>query len=302
MTFKKVVIWGYTPPFRHTHHPIHKGFYRAFKHLGYETLWLDDSMDVSNINFDNCLFLTEGQVCKSIPINALSKYVLHNCSKEIFNSIQSKNKLILQFYHRDVLKYEAEKLNLYTYRDKYCLYQPWATNLLPHEIELDSAQRNIKGDCVWIGSYNENDASRFENHSQLKPFVELAKAFGDKFIHIDPWKNPVSDEENKRLVNTSSLAPAIVSNFQKEIDYLSCRTMKNISYGHMGISNSSFANQVFEGKLVYSDDPKNLFYLSLEHLNDPKGISKIQDLMKDVQANHTYINRVKNIINCLGES
>ena len=299
MSFKKVIIWGYRPPMNHTHHPIHHAFFRAFRHLGYETLWMDKTSDISNLTFENCLFLTEGQVHHGIPIHVSNKYVLHNCPPEPFSALPDSAKLILQFYHRDVLKYDVEKINLYTYRDKHCLYQPWATNLLPHEIDLESARVNMDGDCVWIGSYHENDTSRFENHTQLKPFIELAKEFGDKFVHIDPWKNPVSDEENQRLVNQACMAPAIVSRFQKDIDYLSCRTMKNISYGHMGISNSAFANEIFGADLVYHDDPTALFYLTLEHLNDPNGRSKIQKLMKDVQTNHTYINRVNAILESL---
>ena len=47
---KQVVIWGY-PLHSHTHSYIHNGFFRAFKHLGYKTLWLTDADDTRAIDF-----------------------------------------------------------------------------------------------------------------------------------------------------------------------------------------------------------------------------------------------------------
>ena len=67
MNFNKIIIWGHKLH-SHTHSYIHQAFNIAFTHLKYNVLWLDDNDDISNINFENVLFLTEHQVCKNIPI------------------------------------------------------------------------------------------------------------------------------------------------------------------------------------------------------------------------------------------
>jgi len=76
--FKRVVIWGHKPITKHTHSYIHGAFCKSFKHLGYDTHWLDVSDNIEGIDFSNTLFLTEGQVDSGIPLIKDSYYVLHN--------------------------------------------------------------------------------------------------------------------------------------------------------------------------------------------------------------------------------
>ena len=74
----KVFIYGHKL-YSHTHAWIHYGFYRTFKHLGYETYWVDDSDDLSRFDLSNSIFLTEGQVCRRMPLRRDCIYFLHNC-------------------------------------------------------------------------------------------------------------------------------------------------------------------------------------------------------------------------------
>ena len=76
MKFKKVVIWGY-PLNTHTHSYIHASFYKAFKNMGYETYWFNDS-NFENLDFKNCLFIAAGEQERNIPLVKDSYYVLHN--------------------------------------------------------------------------------------------------------------------------------------------------------------------------------------------------------------------------------
>ena len=297
MNFNKIIIWGYKPPMKHTHHSIHYAFNKAFKALGHNVLWLDDNDDVSNLNFDHCLFFTEGQVDKNIPINKSSKYILHNCNGEKYADISIQNKLIIQFFHKDVLNYNLQKINEYTYFGDHTLYQPWATDLLPHEIDLNQAKNEMSiKECVWVGSYHPTDRTEFENNTQLDPFFNECKKHGINLKHIDPWTRPVSFEENKKLINSAYLAPAIVGAFQKRTYYISCRIFKNISYGHLGITNSEFVNKIFNNDLIYDSDPAALFYKAIDKKNDVKCIKYIQDLMQEVKDKHTFINRANQIL------
>src|SRR5690242_2068942 len=77
LPIKQVVIWGHKLH-SHTHSYIHEGFYRGFLHLGYKTVWLDDTDDLSGIDFTQTLFITEGQVEKNLPVRNDCFYILHN--------------------------------------------------------------------------------------------------------------------------------------------------------------------------------------------------------------------------------
>lgn len=304
MSFNKVIIWGFKPNTHdngvsHTHSYIHQSYYKAFKHLGYDTYWFDDTDDVSGVNFDNCLFFTEGQTDSKMPVNDTSKYILHNCGREKYEGIKVENKILLQFFQKDVLGYTVEKINDYTYYGDDILYVPWATNLLPHEIDLNTA-RNEKNNkvCFWAGSYTHADTTAFENHTALDPFFDEARKLGLSVVHANPWVNPVSNEENRRLVNCSFVAPSINGKHQRDTYYLSCRLFKNISYGHLGITNSMYANKIFNDRLVYDPDTAALFHKSVEKKNQPGVLNEIKELMNEVKEKHTFVNRIHTLLNC----
>ncbi len=79
---KQVVIWGHKLH-SHTHSYVHEAFYKAFKHLGYTTHWLDNSDDISKIDFQHTLFITEHQVDARMPLRNDCFYV--NLNSENFS-------------------------------------------------------------------------------------------------------------------------------------------------------------------------------------------------------------------------
>jgi len=79
-----IVVWGHKLH-SHTHSYIHYAFDKAFRHLNYNTKWLDNNDDIKNINFTKTLFITEGQVDGKIPIRNDCYYVLHNCDMKKYN-------------------------------------------------------------------------------------------------------------------------------------------------------------------------------------------------------------------------
>ena len=116
---------------------------------------------------------------------------------------------------------------------------------------------------------------------------------------INPWASPISFEDNSRLVNESYISPTIQGPWQIENRYIPCRIFKNISYGHYGYTNSEAVNDIFEGSLIYDRDPVNLFNKIIEKKNDPNHINELKFLMNEVKEKHTYINRIKLIIECI---
>src|SRR5438067_1726131 len=74
----KVIIWGYKLH-SHTHSYIHYGYDKAFRHLGFETYWLDDSDKTDHIDFAGSLFFTMGaDANRNMPLRDDCYYILHN--------------------------------------------------------------------------------------------------------------------------------------------------------------------------------------------------------------------------------
>jgi len=296
MKYKKIIIWGH-PLHSHTHSYIHQAFFRAFKSLGYDTCWFDDSTDVSSFDFSDALFLTEGQACSKMPIIKGCSYILHNCyDEQMWSKINAEdvNYLKLQVYTDDVLNYEDAKLIepcIYYDKPGKILYMPWSTDLLPHEINPDIYQERVNK-SYWVGSMGDGI---FGNNPELSGFIRACNENGIEFKHA----NNLSIEDNRRVVAESYLSPAIVGSWQKRHGYIPCRIFKNISYNQFGITNSARVNELFEGKLVYSENEYDLFGLMQEKMKSPTYEQELVDLITFVKEKHTYLNRINTLLSCL---
>ena len=306
----KAIIWGHKL-YSHTSSFVHYGFFKAFKHLGYETLWLDNNDDISGIDFNNCIFLTEGQVERNIPLNKTCTYIGHNINADkykdyksiniqIYHNYINKNEKIIEETHPTFQTYKSlSKIDEFCFFDGETIYQPWATDLLPDEINIDDANNEINNrECVWVGTYGDR-TSKYQNSISLDMFFTQCIENNISIKAINPWNNVISVDKNKELVNKAFLAPAIQGPWQIDIGYSPCRIFKNISYGHVGITNNIHTNNMFEENLVYSNDINTLFELCLQFKTNHDSIKKIKNLMKIVKDKHTYINRLNNILKLL---
>lgn len=305
--FNKVVIWGFTLDTNHTQAYTQYGFYKAFKYMGYDTYWLKDEK-IDNIDFSNTLFIAQKFEQQNIPLVKDSYYVLHDVD-ERQKYIDSGCKLLLfQVYTNQFYQYKKKddiEFNNHTYLLKGepgILFTTWATDLLPNEINLNDA-KNItdKKECLWIGTYWDSD-SKFQNRTELDPYFNLCEENGITVKKYDPWGNSKTTfEENRTLINNAYLAPTIAGMWQVEVGYVPCRIYKNISYGHMGYTNSEQINNIFNNELIYDRNTTNLFYKSIEFKNNPNHIEKLKYLMNEVKENHTFVNRAKYILESLPE-
>jgi hypothetical protein len=291
--FKKVVIWGHKLH-THTHSYIHYAFFKAFENMGYETLWLDSSDDISGINFSESLFLTEGGVDSGIPLIKGSRYILHNCKTEKY--IQAECKFImLQVYTNDTLN-RGEEISPGTViqfaEDVNVLYMPWATNLLPHEIDPNDATNitDVKN-CVFVGS----------DQGHIGSFFNVCRSNGVGVDWRNPWVTPTSFEENQKLVKNCYMAPALQNSWQVSVGLIPCRIFKNISYGHFGYTNSATTNRIFSNELIYDENMESLFHKIIEFKNSDNHIDKLKYLMNEVKEKHTYINIINDLLKYLPE-
>ena len=142
-----------------------------------------------------------------------------------------------------------------------------------------------------------------EHNHRLKNILQKYKIdykhYGGTF-NMDSDKNK-SVEENMKLIQESIIAPALQTEWQINHHYIPCRIFKNISYGKMGITNSKTVYDLFNKKIIYSDNINELVHKSLEFnkLSDKNTI--IKELMIYVRDNHTYINRINFILKFIKE-
>jgi len=287
----QVVVWGHKL-YSHTHSYIHGAFVKAFQHLGYKTLWLDNTDDVSNINFENTLFLTEGQVDSGIPIRNDAYYVLHNCDMTKYREIT--NKLIIQVYTDDVINsHGGIPIGNGCFKTDDCLYIPWATDLLPLEIDRNIQQIFVSKPVLnFVGMM-------IEPWDQVKQWCEQHQI---AFREIGGFSNHRVDfEENQRLIQESFMAPAVQNRWQVEKGYIPCRIFKNISYGKMGMTNSMRVNELFGNRLLYHSNVGELMRMGAEFeqrsIEEKRNI--LVPLMEYVRDHHTYLNRVELLLSCL---
>ncbi len=312
-TFKKVIVWGHKlgdPRTSNTFSFIHDSWIKTFKHMGYDTLWLDNNDDISSLNFDNCLFLTEGQVDQKMPINNTSKYVLHNCNLDKYRNVIS-NCLNLQVYTKDCLTREVqstgEKFVYYQPKPNYdrpdhgcdnrTIYQTWATNLLPNEIDPDKLMSVFKypkqGVVYWVGSVCDGHQG---NINELNRMAQALGKFGIQFIHAK-----IENDSQPQAIQISALAPAVQGAWQVDKHYIPCRVFKNISFGRMPLTNNPIMKELFDDKMIYSNDMNFLIEegLRFEINTDNKSEKIMKELIVDVKQNHTYINRINSILKVL---
>lgn len=325
LPFNKVIIWGHKVG-THTHSYIHEGFYKAFKHLGYDTYWLDNNDSVEAIDFSNSLFITEGQVEQKMPIRDDCFYVLHYCGEVIPDGSDRPSKYKRKAKYKDL--YDQHKcLDLWMYlinKDTYidydlsdlhalapyvefslksrAIYMPWATDLLPHEIDAVKARLSVVQKKNIIHYVATLGAGKFGPRKQVMQFKKACEQahipFDSIQFNFHSASRNISSERTRALVEESIMAPAIQCSWQVKAGYIPCRIFKHISYGQWGITNSKTVYELFNKKITYNKDPYQLFFDAQKRL---KTVTKeeLYELMDFVKNNHTYINRVQVLSNAI---
>tara|TARA_R110000868_G_scaffold55198_9_gene171761 strand:- start:3369 stop:4274 length:906 start_codon:yes stop_codon:yes gene_type:complete len=286
-----------------TNSHIYYAYLRAFESLGWESYWVDNE-DVDNFDFSNSLIFTFGGYDQKIPIRKDCKYILHNCDLNKYNDV-SDNSLILQVFTTDVYGRDVEKIDDFIYYQKNgnVLYQPWATDLLPHEIiEKTSLNFTYNKEVYWVGSiWNTNG----EGNTVL--IAELVNSLSKRGIKFQPIKTVLYDNspyiasnfyKTKEIINNSYISPSLQGNWQCDKGYIACRIFKNISYGEFGITNSKYVNSLFQDMIVYDSDIDLMVEKALEKRNTIT-LEELNQQIRFVKQKHTYINRINNILSIL---
>jgi hypothetical protein len=282
---------------------IYYAYLRAFESLGWESYWIDNE-DAHNFDFSNSLIFTFGGYDQKLPIRRDCKYILHNCDMNKYHDVLD-NSLILQVFTTDVYGRDVEKIDDFIYYQKNgnVVYQPWAADLLPHEI-TEKTSLNFTDDkkVYWVGSiWNTNG----QGNTVL--IEDLIKALSKKDIKFEQKKinlyNNSSDvianfDKIKNIMNSSYISPSLQGQWQCDKGYIACRIFKNISYGEFGITNSKYVNDLFQDMIVYDSDINLMVEKALQKRNTIT-LQEINQQIRFVKEKHTYINRIKNILSIL---
>jgi len=284
----KIVVWG-LPLHTHTHSYIHQAFHRASSRVGIESVWLEDSERCNEQVRQGDIVICCGVSDKNLFYKKDVKYVLHNSDR---NDLRQGEFITLQVYTHDVLERNVEKINDLTYweNSSRTLYQPWATDLLPEEIEKIEPSFSQSSTVYWIGSIMSGIHGNIE---ELTTYSELCEKNG---IHFKNARN-LSIQQNYNLTRESRHSPVIQGKWQAEKGYIPCRIFKNISYGCWSETNSSTTASLLGLDCHTSIES---MYLSLEKSARDKNEKKTLEMMNLVKEKHTYVNRLKNIMSFIG--
>jgi hypothetical protein len=327
-SFKKIVIWGY-PLYSHTHSFVHYGWFKAFKHLGYETYWFDDNNYPENFDFNNTVFITEGYADKKIPILKNSIYFVHICVNPSKYLTAGCRLIDIRFNVKKTKDFSYEytrpddelvKLDAFTFYEKNAndsalvakykkgisgyeaVYMYWATDFLPKEINFSDAFIERTNTVYHVGSLWS------ANRQEFQIFEKSLKARGLSLEIRDPWRIKTTNEEAVRLVQQSYIAPDIRgtgatcdgSSAEEcnhlSIGYIPCRIFKNISYGQLGITNSYAVKELMNDFVVYASKPENILDYAEPYR---KNYEKILEAMAYVRDNHTFVRRIETLMELL---
>ncbi len=308
LNINKIIIWGLRGS-GHTHSFIHAGFFKAFKHMGYDTYWLNsvDEAIKHEVDTHHAFYLfvdLVGQPNGPFPLPPLHSscfyfghHVVEQQLQTILDVVPADNVIRFCLSTKPYLenKQKSELFSYDTSNDIIALI--WATDLLPHEI-----QKNIE--LLDVMSASEPTIFHVGSMSNgwSAPYVEFMKhmrEYGVGFRHFGPGSQfgLVTDQQNQTLIKHSFAAPALQFKWQVDVEYIPCRIFKNISYGKMGITNNPGVHHLFGEKTLYSSDLKELAKMTYEFENNPKKNDIIKELMEEVKDKHTYVSRIEFILN-----
>lgn len=308
---KKIIVWGAKLDTGHTHAFTHNGFYRASKYIGVDTYWLDNRDNVSPDFFDDALVITEHFIATTIPVS--NNLPLRQSSTYIVNYLGNRGnnadhylgkvgRLIDLRFKNDwddanwYYKFEPWKYdripNSVSFFESNAIYMNWATDLLPSEIDFQTRHTPFKEPryAMFCGTIREDNKNAFE------PFIRECNKNNIPFMYNNPWQNQLSSDDMRKWIIESFLPLEVRADFHLKNGYIPCRSIKNVSYGALGLTNSKAVFDFFEQEIAYSPDPAELFYIAQKMQHDPRTKNLIYNQMRNVKQKHTYVHRVMDMI------
>jgi hypothetical protein len=325
MRHKKIIVWGAMFDTGHTHAFVHDACVRAAEYLGYPTYWLDNRHNLPDEFFDDALIISEqwlvfaNGISNKLPLRPTSTYLIHYIGNKGpvegnpgASMYVGKVGRLIDFRFANNWGVDGVEDKNYAYKfekEKYApindgtsffekgsdydtFYSIWATDLLPNEIDFESRLIPFKEPkfSFFGGTIRE------DNQEMFMPFIQECEKNNIPFVYNSPWQNPLTVEQMRNAVVQSYLPLDVRPRNHLANGYISCRSIKNISYGALCLTNSKETYDFFDQEIAYADNPKDLFYVAKEMQDNPKTKDLILNQMKKVKDKHTYVNRIRDMI------
>lgn len=286
----KVVIWWFTYG-KHTHSWIHFGFFRAFEHLGYDVVWLENKIENLPPKSQKTIIISAQPEDQMILENLSDNWIFfdHNYGLSVMKNI-------IPFWVQAWSFASYPPVSTTEYR--HYLEIPkifWWTDLLPHEIEFVPYHYSNSRDIRFIGSWwfdnwKALERARIWCFQHGKSWEQLGKHI---FLR---YKKFVPEDVIGTLSREAFLTLSIQGEPQCETGYIPCRLFKNISYSVLALSNNLFvANMFDEDEVVIDRDIPTLLDKGAKIVYDRKVDDYTRKALEKVKKEHTYINRIEQL-------
>jgi hypothetical protein len=300
---------------------------RAAQYIGYPVYWLDNR-DLPHLPvefFDHALVISEqwlvfaNGLSDQLPLRPTSAYLIHylgnkgpvegNPGASMYlgkvgklidfrfacnwgvDGVPDKN----YAYHFN--KAECTPINdgtsfLKQEEDITLFYSIWATDLMPDTINVEDRfiRPTLPHHAFFGGTIREDNQEMFD------PFIRACVEHKMPFYYNTPWQNPLTVPQIRTAVSRSFLALDVRPRNHLANKYISCRIIKNISYGQLGLTNCPATYEFFEGDVAYHADPYQLFDVASKMKADPTTPDRILRQMQKIKEKHTYVNRLNDMI------
>ena len=325
MKHSKIIVWGSKPDTGHTHAFVHGAVVRAAEYMGYPVYWLDNRDNLPETFFDDALIISEqwlvfrNGISNKLPLRPTSTYIIHYLGNKGpvegnpgAGMYLGKVGRLIDFRFANNWGIDGVEDKNYAYKfekEKYTpindgtsffergvdydtFYSIWATDLLPNEIDFETRLIPFKEPkfAFFGGTIRE------DNQEMFIPFIDECEKNNIPFVYNTPWQNPLTIEQMRNAVIQSYLPLDVRPRNHLANGYISCRSIKNISYGALCLTNSKETYDFFDQEIAYAADPGQLFYVAKQMQDDPKTKDLILNQMKRVKEKHTYVNRLQDMI------
>lgn len=272
----------------HTHSAIHEGLFNAAIQIGFESVWVD-YLPPDFIFKPDDIIITEARFIDQIlKVPRFVRVMIHGDPDSLIGDISIRENFWFfeNFLASNLYEdyYQVSDL-FYAHRKKQIISMAWATDDFSKNSFVSSRTFKPATDTYYIGNFSE-DALHYAKN--------LSKQLRGKGIKL--WRvSGVNSSSAKFYSIISRLSFDIRCSAHVDKGFIPCRVFKNISYGRGIITNSMKISDAFNGLIPYFNCPDD-FMNVIENYNDGKFDDNFELLMHKVQNDHTYVNRLKDII------
>jgi hypothetical protein len=165
---------------------------------------------------------------------------------------------------------------------------------MPNEINENDVHLERENRVYFLGTLS--DDGDYSNVNLIDEFSTECRKNNIEFVINNFYNRQLSDSEYIKMCKSSLLGFDLRCKAHVDWGHIPCRIYKNISYGHLGMTNSQEVFKELDGNCVFNPNVSELFYDCMSKKDDYKFI---KNSLLYVKENHTYVNRVQSMLRIL---